>query len=97
MPAEQTGVAFHYDDAGAEAPQAVLLAVPPDRGAAVWTPDTLVAVLLETLELAKIRGVEVEMLDELGQLLPAVYPAWNTEGDTVETKFLTMRGGDLTL
>ena len=52
---ESTAVAFHYDDPGAEAPQAVIVAVPPDA-AETWTLDTVLAVLRETLELARLRA-----------------------------------------
>src|SRR5205807_9181163 len=50
---EQTGVAFHYDDAGSEAPQTILLAVPPDRSKRAWDAASVVAVVRETVELAK--------------------------------------------
>jgi len=60
-PTEVTGLAFHYDRPSAEAPQAVLLAVAPDvspaREPQTWDLDTLTAVLLETLDLARIRAV----------------------------------------
>jgi len=68
---ELTGVAFHYDRPDAKAPQAILVAVPPDveRG---WTPSTLVQVLRETLELGKLRGLDRSDLGELIDLIPAV-------------------------
>lgn len=68
---ELTGVAFHYDRPDAKAPQAILVAVPPDvdRG---WTASTLVQVLRETLELGKLRGLDVPDLGELTDLIPAV-------------------------
>jgi hypothetical protein len=83
---EQTGVAFHYDDPGAEAPQAILLAIPPEP-AERWRLDWLVATLNETLDLAKIRAVDSELLGELGQVLPAIYLADSTDDVTVQTKF----------
>jgi hypothetical protein len=68
---ELTGVAFHYDRPDAKAAQSLLIAVPPnlDRG---WTPDTLVQVLRETLELGKLRGVDLGDLPSVGSLLPAI-------------------------
>jgi hypothetical protein len=84
---EQTGVAFDYDDAGTEAPNAVLLAVPPDPTATTWDPATLLAIVRETLELAKLRAVEGDLLGEVGQVLPAILLASNAAGDTVETTF----------
>jgi hypothetical protein len=91
---EQTGVAFHYDDAGSEAPQTVLLAVPPDRSRKAWDATTVVDVVRASVELAKIRAVEGELLGELGQLLPAITMASNSAGDAVATRF--ERSGDLT-
>src|SRR5258706_227134 len=41
----------------------------------------------ETLALAKTRAVDGDLLGELGQLLPTVYVAANTEGDTIGTRF----------
>jgi hypothetical protein len=83
---ETTGLAFHYDDPGAEAPHAVLLAVPP-AGAAHWDFATLVEILRDTLDLAKMRGVDGELLGALGQLLPAVYLSANVKDETVSTNF----------
>jgi hypothetical protein len=86
QPVEQTGVAFHYDDAGAEAPQAILLAVPP-APAEQWDLGSLVATVNEALDLAKLRAVDLELLGELGQLLPAVYLSDSTEDVTVRSTF----------
>lgn len=83
---ELTGIAFHYDDPGAEAAQAVLVAVPPVEGVP-WTADLLVETLTETLELAKLRAVDGERLGPLTHFLPAIHLANNTEGETVSTDF----------
>jgi hypothetical protein len=90
---EQTAVAFHYDDPGAEAPQAILLAVSP-TGAATWDFDSVAAILQETLDLAKIRGVDSELLGRLGQVFPAVYVAENAQDDTIGVNFSQMRGNE---
>ncbi|WEO92976.1 hypothetical protein A6P39_002095 [Streptomyces sp. FXJ1.172] len=68
---ELTGVAFHYDRPDAKAPHSVLIAVPPDLGRG-WTSDGLVQVLRETLELAKLRAIDVADLPQLRDLLPAI-------------------------
>ena len=73
-PTEQSGIAVHYDDPGAEAPQTILLAVPP-TSAPRWDLASLLAILNETLDLAKVRAVDGELLGALGQLLPAIYLA----------------------
>jgi len=94
---EQTAVAFHYDDPGAEAPQTILLAVPSDPGAHRWDFDALLSTLHETLELAKIRAVDSELLGLLGQLLPSVYVAENAESETVSVEFTAMRQAETTV
>jgi hypothetical protein len=85
-PTETTGLAFHYDDPGAEAPQTVLIAVPPGREPH-WTFDTLVEIVGDTLDLAKMRAVDGELLGILGQLLPAIYLSANVKDETVNTSF----------
>lgn len=82
-----TGLAFHFDSPGAEPPQAVLIAVPAND-AERWELDVLIATLNETLDLAKLRAVDGELLGALGQLTPAVYLAANAANDTVSTDFL---------
>ena len=70
---ETTGVAFHYNRPNAQPPQALLLAVAPQlRGS--WRWDDLVAIVTETLDRAKIRAVEPDMVmqTEYFQLLPAI-------------------------
>lgn len=79
---ETTAVAFHYDAPGAVAPQAVLLAVAPDLNRP-WDENTLEAILLETLELSKLRAVDSAALGDLGQYLPALYFAFNSANETI--------------
>jgi hypothetical protein len=62
----------------------VLLAVAPELGQS-WDIETLEAVLLETLELAKLRAVDPDALAELGHYLPALYFARNAAHDTIAT------------
>ncbi len=86
---ETTGLVFQYDQPNACAPQVMLLVVPPDPdNQPAWTIDTLPKVLAETLDLSHSRAVGPEALAELGQFLPALYFALNTEGDTITTDFL---------
>ena len=66
------------------APQAVLLAVPPDP-AQVWTVGSLNRVLLETLELAHLRATGPEAVDAVQHYLPATMLAFNVHGDAVST------------
>ena len=69
---ETTGIAFHHDAPGARAPQAVLLAVPPNAAANSWTTDDLLATIDEAHDLARLRGVGPQDLRYLGTLLPAL-------------------------
>jgi hypothetical protein len=98
-PAETTGVAFHFDSPGACAPQAILLAVPPDARAS-WTPELLEETLTEALELARLRTVDAEALHpidpdaltDIGQFLPAAYFATNlVNRDAIATDFTAGR------
>jgi hypothetical protein len=89
--AEQTtGVAFHYDQPSARAPQTILLAVCPDERQ-TWDEQAMEAVLTETLALAKIRAVDLDSLSELGQLLPTLFFPFNADGDTVSLDFYDIR------
>ena len=81
----QTGMAFHYDDPGAEAAQAVLVAVPPKMTAENWDPTDLIAIVNETLDLARMRAVSLEDLGEFGQLLPAMFVAAYRDGQLMIT------------
>jgi hypothetical protein len=79
---ESAGVAFHDDEPKARAPQALLLAVCPDlqRG---WDDAALAQVLRETLELARVRTVDLGSVGQAGQVIPALYFPFNLEQDTV--------------
>jgi hypothetical protein len=83
---ETTAIAFQTDPPNACAPQVVLLAVPPVPGKP-WTGETLVRVLFETLEQAKLRAIDAEALGELGHYLPALHFGFNVAGDAVSTDF----------
>lgn len=96
QPTEQTGITFHYDDPGAEAPQTILLAVPPTQ-ATHWDLASLLAILNETLDLAKVRAVDGELLGQLGQILPAIYMADSPDPVTVTTAFVETLRGEATI
>lgn len=94
----QTGVAFNYAGAHAQAPQVILLAVPPKMGAGVvWDFASAQQIVLESLDLAKIRLVDLDALQStgIGQFLPAIYLSaniatgaggtWSSGVDTVST------------
>jgi len=81
---ENTGITFQYDQPNAAPPQTILIAVPPEPES-TWTLWSLQQVLLETLDLARIRAVDPDALGEVGHYLPALYFSHNTAGHTVST------------
>jgi hypothetical protein len=81
-----TAVGLHYRSPAAQAPQAVLLAVPPTLGGA-WDLETLLAIVKETQDLAHVRAVDASLAGSLGQFLPAALIAYNVLRDTVSTDF----------
>ncbi|HKU76826.1 MAG TPA: hypothetical protein VJR02_23145 [Pyrinomonadaceae bacterium] len=87
---EITGLALQYDQPNAAPPQSILIAVPPELEQP-WTTFSLQQVLLETLDLARVRAVDLNALDEVGHYLPALYFAFNTQGDAVSTDFTTIK------
>jgi hypothetical protein len=84
---ENAAVAFHFKEASGRAPQALLLAVCPDQRE-LWDDTLLQAILDETLELAKLRSVDLESVEQVGQILPALYFALNLQGATFSTRFV---------
>ena len=88
---EQTAISFPYDSPRAEAPQAVLVAVPPVESE-WWDFDALVDCVRETLQLAKLRGGDLETLGAIGQLVPALCLASNAAGDAVSAGLSSMLG-----
>jgi hypothetical protein len=88
VPAERetTGIALDLDRPDSEPPQAMLLVVPPVRTGA-WNTDDLVAAVTETFELAQLRAVEPEHLDDTAyaQLLPATVLSATRRPITIST------------
>ncbi|MEO8153875.1 MAG: hypothetical protein ABI605_12450 [Rhizobacter sp.] len=83
---ETTAIAFQLDPPDACAPQCILLAVPPQPDVP-WTVGSLYRVLLETLDLAKLRALDAESLSDAAQYLPGLYLAFNANDDVVSTDF----------
>lgn len=74
---QTTALTFHYDQPNTEAPQTMLLVVPPYADPAAtrqWAVADLVGAVNETLDLAKKRTVEPDALafTHLATVLPAV-------------------------
>ena len=87
-----TGLAFHHEAPVAAPPQSILLAVPPDAQT-TWSVAALEAILLETLDLARVRMVDLDALGAAGALVPAAWLAMNTDGAPVFTDFMAATKG----
>jgi len=87
---------MQFDAPGAQAPQALLIAVPPDAQPH-WSYDALERTLLDTLSLAQIRALDLSHLGEFGQLLPMTYLAENTARVAVSTSFAGLLVADATV
>jgi hypothetical protein len=85
---QQTGIAFNYSSPRAEAPQAVLLAVPP-VDSATWSTEVVADIVRETFELAQIRLLTPDLLKAFSLLLPATCLSVNTGGDALSTNLWT--------
>jgi hypothetical protein len=62
VPKQTTGIAFHFDRPNAQPPQTMLL-VTPTAARGTWQWNDLVDAVNETIDLARIRGVEPAQLD----------------------------------
>ena len=83
---ETTAVALHFDRPSTEAPNCALLAVHPgDREA--WDLATLAETVVEAVELARLRAVDLQSLHMVGRVLPATYLPRNVTGDTTSFDF----------
>ena len=67
-----TGVAFHFDAPSSRPPQALLLAVTPEDEPE-WSLDLVMATLLQTIELAKMRAAGPQAIEAYGHHLPAIF------------------------
>ena len=68
---ETTGITFNYEQPNSFPPQALLLAVPPVvKGN--WDWNEIIGILTDTLERAKLRAVEPQMLATTGKVETAV-------------------------
>lgn len=67
-----TGVAAQFDAPSSRAPQTILIAVTPtpDTG---WSDALLARTLIETVENAQLRAVDVPQLEGFGHHLPAIF------------------------
>lgn len=81
---QSTGVALNFAAPATQPPQAILVAVPPDART-TWTVEALERVIVETLDLAKVRAVDLDALRTVGHIVPGLFLAVNPAGDTIST------------
>lgn len=79
---ETTGVSLHFDAPGARAPQAILLAVPPNLEASEWSLDKIIGSVHEARDLSRMRSADLDVLDAATRFLPATYLTFNIEEKT---------------
>jgi hypothetical protein len=75
-----TGLAFNYDAPKPQAPQVILIAVPPDPNRA-WVYEDLEAALTETLDMVYGRLRPAAPEGALGDYLPALYVSSDIRGE----------------
>jgi hypothetical protein len=77
-----TAIALNADTPNQQAPNCCLLAVPSvRRRSRRWTPGELEAIVSDTLDLARIRAVDLDALPDLKGLLPIVHLPISPEQD----------------
>jgi len=82
---QSTAIALNYQEPTARAPQTLILGLAP--GAEVWSVQGLIAIVRETATFGRVRTVDPDNLSGLGQVLPAVFTAFNPAGLTISTQF----------
>ena len=71
-----TGLSFNYNTPNNEPPQAILLAIHPkatQESDFFWSEDDLRDILCDTMDLYKIRLVDLEAIQEYGYVLPMTW------------------------
>jgi hypothetical protein len=77
-----TGIAVNANGPDARPPQSVLLAISADGG--LWSKDSLLHVVRDTMDLARNRAVTLERVPWAGRILPAIYCRdWSLQGEPV--------------
>ncbi|SMO33322.1 hypothetical protein SAMN06265379_10197 [Saccharicrinis carchari] len=86
---ETTGMTFHYDRPNCEPPQTMLL-MTPSEFTGHWKWNDIVNTLHDTLEMAQIRAVEPDHIDETGyaKFLPATVASVTSRPVTMALNYL---------
>jgi hypothetical protein len=84
-----TGIAFNYDQPNSSPPSAILMAVTPTV-TGNWKWENLTETILDTIERAKLRAVEPDMLEKLNgfaTLLPSTIAEFSTGKNTISLDY----------
>jgi hypothetical protein len=94
---ETTGLAFHFDRPNASAPQALLLAVPPNPDGR-WHWSELQGVIVDTFAQARLRAVEPDLVNAspLFPIVPATLAPF-FHGDVFTSTFFARDAANITL
>jgi hypothetical protein len=87
---EVTGITINFDQPNSAPPSAILLAVTPEL-TGKWRWENLTASVLDTIERAKLRAVEPDMIDSLsgfGTLLPSILSEFHTSPSGISLDYL---------
>ena len=87
---EVTGITFNFDQPNSAPPAAILLALTPELKGS-WRWEDLVGTVLDTMERAKLRAVEPDMIDSLsgfGTLLPSILSEFHTSASGISLDYL---------
>ena len=86
---EVTGIAFNYNQPNSTPPAAILLAVTPQETGR-WQWNHLAGTVLDTMERARLRAIEPDMIDTLaaiGTLLPATLGEFSTAKNSIKLDY----------
>ncbi len=84
---QSSAVTFQYDAPNAQAPQTILLAVPPLRDQKTWSFNDVVGAVREAKELGEIRMADLAHIDLLPRMLPALYFPFDLDEDSITLNF----------
>jgi hypothetical protein len=87
---EVTGITFNFDQPNSAPPSAILLTVTPEL-TGKWRWENLTSAVLDTIERAKLRAVEPDMIDSLsgfGTLLPSILSEFHTSPSGISLDYL---------
>ena len=96
--AETTGMACHYDQPNNEPPQTFLLVTSPEFSeTSQWQWKNLADSLHETLDIAQIRGIEPDLIENshYAQFLPATLSLAAVTSTSIGLNFALNNGLDL--